>query len=74
MTSEILLSALRNEPFLPFKIRLVNGHAVPVDHPDIVTCDPDGSTAAVMKAGESREIINLAAIVSLEFDPPGETK
>jgi hypothetical protein len=74
MISEVLLSALRNEPFFPFKLRLVSGHAVPVDHPEFIAHTPGSGVAVVIKFDESLETIDLASVVSLEFQPPAEKR
>jgi hypothetical protein len=74
MTSEALLSALHNEPFIPFEIRLLSGHAVEVRDPMCVAHAPGGTTAVIINHDDSLETIDLASVVSLEFEPPVETK
>jgi len=61
--------ALRNCPFLPFTIRLVNGDTVPVTHPDhahvFPTRPPVVSTRT--RTGRAVRILNAPLVTALEF-------
>lgn len=61
--------ALRNRPFLPFTIRLVNGDGVPVAHPNaahLFRTQPP-VVAALTVSGRAVRILTPPLITAIEF-------
>lgn len=61
-------NALHHQPFEPFVIKLADGRAVPVPHPDFVALGP--RRIFVVGQDDSWSIIEPLLIVSLDSLPP----
>ena len=71
MTSERLTEMLEATPFQPFDIRLADGRAIRVQHPEFVARSPSGRTAVVFQPDDSMTIIDVFLAVSLGRVAPG---
>jgi hypothetical protein len=66
MTTETLQRAIHRRPFVPFTLRLADGHQLPVNHPDFIMHPPGARTAVVWVPDQSYyEIIDLLLVVGL---------
>ena len=63
--------ALHKEPFEPFRIRLVDGRALPVPHQDFVALAP--RRLVVVGEDNSWTVVEPLLIVSLDYDGAGST-
>lgn len=63
-------AATHARPFRPFYLCLGDGSAVRVSHPDFIALSPTGRTVAVET--ESSHLLDVNAILRLEFDPGAE--
>ena len=58
--------ALRRQPFEPFSIRLADGRALPVPHPEMVAVGK--RRIIVVEPNDSWSVIEPLLIVSLDYD------
>ena len=70
MTSEQFRATLRLQPFRPFKIRMADGRAFDVIHPDFVAQSPSGRTVIVFQPDESYSLLDLLLMTELEVPGP----
>lgn len=63
-----LRDALKREPFEPFTIRLSDGRALPVDHPEFVAVG--AIRAIVIARDDSWSVVEPLLIVSLDYAAP----
>ena len=70
MTTEALHKLHVVRPFQPFSIRLGDGQALPVEHPEMLAYAPKSRTAIVYLKDGSFEIIDLLLVTGLEVHPP----
>jgi hypothetical protein len=66
MTSEQLKATLRQQPFRPFTIRMVDGRSFTVSHPDWVFVSPTGRTAMLFEPDDSYSVVDLMLMNELE--------
>ncbi len=66
MTTERFQSVLHQVPFTPFTIRMADGRAIEVPHPDLVAHSPSGRTVIVMHRNESHSVLDLLLMSELE--------
>ena len=67
MTSEQLKATLRQQPFRPFTIRMVDGRSFTVSHPEWVMVSPTGRTAILVEPDDSYSIVYLMLMNELEI-------
>ncbi len=67
MTSEQFKSTMRLQPFRPFTIRMADGRAFPVDHPDFIALSPSGRTVIIFQRDDSYSILDLLLMSELEI-------
>jgi hypothetical protein len=67
MTSEQLKATLRQQPFRPFTIRMVDGRSFTVSHPEWVMVSPTGRTAILVEPDDSYSIVDLMLMNELEI-------
>jgi hypothetical protein len=70
MTGDHLRALLRAEPFRPFTMGLIGKNRVRVHRPDWAMVSPDGETLVTFDSTHSLQIITVAHIASVHFDPP----
>ena len=70
MTNESIRSAVRAEPFRPFAIRLADGRAFAVRHPEFVFSPPSSSVIVVFEPDDSYDMIDVRLVTSLDFESP----
>ena len=70
MTTEALSKVHTTRPFQPFVIRLGDGQALPVEHPEMLAYAQKQRTAVVYRDDGSFEIIDLLLVTGLEVLPP----
>lgn len=63
-----LRDALRRQPFEPFTIRLSDGRALPVEHPEFVAVG--AIRAIVIAPDDSWSVVEPLLIVSLDYGAP----
>jgi hypothetical protein len=66
MTSERLNELVVAKPFQPFDIRLADGRAIRVQHPEFIARSPSGRTAVVFQPDDSMTIVDVFLAVSLD--------
>lgn len=70
MTTQALHQLHIARPFQPFTIRLGDGQALPVDHPEMLAYAPKSRTAVVYRKDGSFEIVDLLLVTGLEVGLP----
>ena len=70
MTSTELKSTIRQQPFRPFTIRMVDGRSFRVTHPDFVMVSPTGRTAIIFEPDDSYSVVDLMLMNELDVPPP----
>jgi hypothetical protein len=66
MTIEHFRAALHEQPYRPFILRMADGRAFEVRHPDFVAHSPSGRTAVVFHANESHSVLDLLLMTEIE--------
>ena len=66
MTTEQFRATLRQQPFRPFTIRMADGQAFEVAHPDFVAQSQSGRTVIVFQADESYSVLDLLLMSDLQ--------
>lgn len=66
MTSEQLKTTIRQQPFRPFTIRMVDGRSFTITHPDFVMVSPTGRTAILFEPDDSYRVVDLMLMNELE--------
>jgi len=66
MTVEQFRNTIRQQPFRPFTIRMVDGRSFEVAHPDFVAQSPLGRTVIVVQPDESYSVLDLLLTSELE--------
>lgn len=67
MTIEQFRATLHQQPFRPFAIRMVDGRAFDVPHPDFVAHSPSGRTVIVIQPDEGYSVLDLLLMSELEI-------
>jgi len=70
MTSEQLKATVRQQPFRPFTIRMVDGRTFAVTHPDFVMVSPTGRTAILFEPDDSYRVVDLMLMNELDVSAP----
>ncbi len=70
MTSEQFRATLRQQPFRTFTIRMADGRAIEVAHPDVVAQSPSGRTVIVFQGDESYSVLDLLLMSELQVSKP----
>jgi len=70
MTTEQFRATLHQQPFRPFTIRMADGRAFSVGHPDFVAQSESGRTVIVFQANESYSVLDLLLMSELEVPNP----
>ena len=66
MTTDEVRKLHQARRFQPFIIRLGDGQALPVDHPEFLSYSPNSRTMTVYSKGGSFEIVDLLLVTGLE--------
>lgn len=66
MTIDQLRNVHRAQPFRPFTLRMADGSALHVGHPEWLTFSPAGRTVIVFKPDDSFSIIDLLLVASID--------
>jgi hypothetical protein len=66
MTVEQFRAALHQQPFRPFTIRMADGRAFDVSHPDFIAQSPSGRTVIVVQPDDSYSVLDLLLMSELE--------
>ena len=74
MTTEGLRKLHKAEPFRPFVIRLGDGQALPVRHPEFLAYSPNSRIATVYAEDGSFELVDLLLITGLEVGRNGRRR
>jgi hypothetical protein len=70
MEAAAIRDAIRATPFRPFRLRLADGRALHVPHPDYISLAPNGRQLVVYSLESRMSILEPLLIVSLERDVP----
>ena len=70
MTTEELHKLHTARPFQAFRIRLGDGQALPVEHPEMLAYAPKHRAATVYRKNGSFQIIDLLLVTGLEVRMP----
>ena len=65
MTIEGLKPWVEATPFKPFVMRLSNGRAVHVRHPELLARSPSGRTVLVYTSGDAFEMVDLLHVMTI---------
>jgi hypothetical protein len=66
MTTEQVRKLHQARPFQPFVVRLGDGQALPVDHPEFLAYAPNSRTMTVYFKNGDFEIVDLLLVTGLE--------
>ena len=66
MTTEAMSKLHQARPFQPFVIRLGDGQALDVEHPEMLAYSSKSRTATVYRRDGSFEIVDLLLVTGLE--------
>jgi hypothetical protein len=66
MTTEAVQRLHQARPFQPFVIRLGDGQALPVEHPEFLAYAPNSRTMTVYARDGSFQIVDLLLVTGLE--------
>jgi hypothetical protein len=66
MTTEQFRATLHQQPFRPFIIRIADGRAFEVAHPDFVAQSHSGRTVIVIQPDDSYSVLDLLLMSELE--------
>jgi hypothetical protein len=66
MTTEQFRAILRQQPFRPFTIRMADGRAFDVVHPDFVALSHSGRTVIVTQPDENFSVLDLLLMSELQ--------
>jgi hypothetical protein len=66
MRIEELRKLHQTRPFIPFRIHLADGRAIPVGHPELLALSPTGRSAVVYLPEDSFEVVDIPLITSLQ--------
>jgi hypothetical protein len=66
MTTEQFRATLHQQPFRPFTIRMADGRAFEVAHPDFVAQSHSGRTVIVIQADDSYSVLDLLLMSELQ--------
>ena len=72
MEVEVLREAVRRQPFKPFTVRLSDGRALPVRHPEFLAVGQ--SLIILINENDTWSEIDPFLIVSLDYNPPTQKK
>ena len=73
MTISEVRTLLKAQPFQPFALRLTDGRAVVVGHPEVIAVAPNGRSVVVYQSDGSFDIIDLRLVSALEVRPNGHS-
>jgi hypothetical protein len=74
MNVDQIRTAIRAQPFRPFRIRTADGREHPVSHPEFLMIVPSGRTVILANTEDSVELIDTLLISSIHYDQNGEPK
>jgi hypothetical protein len=75
MTIEKVKDLLHAQPFVPFSLRLANGRAIPVEHPDFVASSPTGRIINVFHGpNDASTFVDVILVTALELNPRAKGK
>ena len=66
MTVEQFRATLHQQPFRPFTIRMADGRAFEVAHPDFIAQSQSGRTVIVVHSDESYSVLDLLLMSELQ--------
>ena len=70
MTIQHLRAAHRAVPFRPFTIRMADGRAFPIPHPDFLSMSPSGRTVIVYEENDDFSIQDLLLMTEIQMGQP----
>ena len=70
MTTEAVQRLHQARPFQPFVVRLEDGQALPIKHPEFLAYSPNSRTMTVYSTDGSFEIVHLLRVTGLEVKNP----
>ncbi len=72
MTTQKVRELLDAMPFVPFSLRLADGHQIQVVHPDYVALSPTGRLACVFHGdGDASSFVDVLLVTAIETNPAG---
>jgi hypothetical protein len=74
MTTEALSELHQARPFQPFRMRLGDGQALRVEHPEMLSYAPRGRAAVVYRRDGSFQIVDLLLVTGLDVQAPRNGK
>lgn len=74
MTTEALYKLHQARPFQPFSLRLGDGQALKVEHPEMLSYAPKSRIAVVHRRDGSFEIVDLLLVTGLDVHAPRNGK
>jgi hypothetical protein len=70
MTIDELRATLRQDPFRPFTMHMVDGRTFRVMHRDYMALSPSGRTVIVFQPDESYSVLDMLLMSELEVPAP----
>ena len=77
MSHHDLQKKLEAQPFAPFRLRLPDGRALDVPHPDFVSISPTGKSSAIVvwsRDGQLESLVDLRLVSDFEPMPKKQGK
>lgn len=74
MTVQQLRAAHQAIPFQPFNIRIADGRAFAVPHPDFLSIAPSGRIAVIFREDDYNSTVDLLLMTEIERLPVDATK
>jgi hypothetical protein len=66
MTTDQFRATLHQQPFRSFTIRMADGRALDVAHPDFIALSPTGRTVIVFQQDENYSVLDLLLMSELQ--------
>ncbi len=73
MQMSAIANALRTRPFQPFLVRMADGRAYPVRHPEFAWLHPGSQRTLIVAeadGGDGFDILDAVLVASLDFEAP----
>lgn len=72
MTAAEIRKQITKVPFRPFTLHMADGQTIRVHARDFILVSPLGLTVDVYQADDDHDILDMALITSISFDPPAQ--
>jgi hypothetical protein len=74
MEADAIREACRRHPFQPFKLKMVDGTEIAIQHRDFIAFSPNGRRVAVFGEDGAMSILESLLIMSIEIPAPAKSQ